>query len=77
MPENKPAHTPYCWQITARFSVYEYSQLLAVKHPRAACVADSPGREVSNTSLPVPRAIGEHKREAGFNAIKAKSHSSS
>lgn len=77
MPENKAAHTPYCWQTTARFSFYEYSQLLTVKYPRAASVADSPGREVSNMSLLVPRAIWEHKREAGFNAIKAKNHSSS
>lgn len=57
MPENKAAHKPYCWQTTARLSFYEYSQLLAVKYPRAARVADSPGREVSNMSLPVPRAI--------------------
>lgn len=47
--KNKAAHTPYCWQMTARFSFYECSQLLAVKYPRAACVADNPGREGSLT----------------------------
>lgn len=78
MPENKAARTPYCWQTTARFPFYGYSQLLAVKYPRAVCVADSPGREVSTMSLLVPRAIWEHKKEAGgFNAIKAESCSSS
>lgn len=77
MAENKAAHTPHCWQTTARFSFYEYWQLLAEKYPRAARVADNPGREVSHMSLLVPRAIWEHKREAGFNAIKAESHSSS
>lgn len=76
MPENEPALTLYCLQTTARFLFYGYYQLLAVRYPRADCVANSPGSEVSNMSLLAPRAIWEHKGEAGFKVIRAKSCSS-
>lgn len=76
MPENEPAFRLYCLQTAARFLFYEYYQLLAVRYPRAACVADSPVSEVSNMSQLAPRAIWEHKRKAGFKVIKAKSCSS-